>query len=282
MARKHVTVAICYDFDGTLSPGYMQNYSFIPKLGMKPSAFWAKVKVLAKDQDGDEILIYMGQMLREADHAGVSVKRESFSNFGGTIELFDGVKDWFDRINRFGREREVSVEHYIVSSGLREMIEGTEIAEKFKKIYASGFWYDHEGVAKFPALGVNYTTKTQFLFRINKGVLDVWDKDKVNKYVAPKDRPVPFSNMVFLGDGDTDIPCFRLVKDLGGHSIAVYRPKAKKFGAKAVADRLLEEGRVNFSVPANYTEGSELDKAIKAVISKVSTETELWRLGKRY
>jgi phosphoserine phosphatase len=153
MARKHISVAICYDFDGTLSPGYMQNYDFIPKIGMTTKEFWTEVKALTKAQDGDEILIYMGQMLRKADQAGVSVKKEKFESFGKTIKLFDGVQDWFPRINAFGKAHEVSVEHYIVSSGLREMIQGTSIASHFRKIFASGFWYDHEGVARFPALG---------------------------------------------------------------------------------------------------------------------------------
>jgi hypothetical protein len=282
MARKHVELAICYDFDGTLSPGYMQNYDFIPKLGKKPKEFWGKVKELAKQQDGDEILIYMGQMLRDADHASVSVKKEEILKFGKDITLFEGVESWFKRINEYGRSKEISVTHYIVSSGLREMIEGTKIASEFKKIYASGFWYDHEGVARFPALGVNYTTKTQYLFRINKGVLDVWDRDRVNQYVDPRDRPVPFTNMIFLGDGETDIPCFRLVKDQGGHSVAVYKPGARGSGAKSIAIRLKEEGRVNFAVPANYSEESELDLVIKGIISKVSAETNLWRLGKNY
>jgi phosphoserine phosphatase len=281
MARKHVTVAICYDFDGTLSPGYMQNYAFIPRLGMKTADFWAEVKSLTKDQDGDEILIYMGQMLRKADQAGVSVKREAFETFGKTIELFEGVNDWFSRIDEFGRANEISVEHYIVSSGLREMIEGTPIAKYFKKIFASGFWYDHEGVARYPAVGVNYTTKTQYLFRINKGAMELWDKEKVNKFVEHGNRPVPFTNMLFVGDGDTDIPSFRLVKDQGGHSIAVYTPSKRK-GGKAVADKLKQEGRVNFSVPANYCEGSELDKVVKGIIRKISSESNLWRLGKSY
>lgn len=281
MARKHITVAICYDFDGTLSPGYMQNYSFIPKLGMSPKNFWSEVKELTKRQDGDEILIYMGQMLRKADQNSVSVKREAFEKFGKSIELFSGVLEWFDRINSFGKQREVAVEHYIVSSGLREMIEGTPIAAHFKKIFASGFWYDHEGVAKFPAVGVNYTTKTQYLFRINKGAMELWDKEEVNKFVEHGDRPVPFSNMLFLGDGDTDIPCFRLVKDLGGHSIAVYTP-GKKRGGKSVAERLRQEGRVNFAAPANYTDGSDLDKIVKGIIDRIAAESELWRLGKKY
>lgn len=281
MARKHVTVAICYDFDGTLSPGYMQNYDFIPKIGMKPREFWTEVKALTKDQDADEILIYMGQMLKKADQAGVSVRRESFEAFGKGIELFDGVEDWFGRINAYGRNHEISIEHFIVSSGLREMIAGTRIGANFKKIFASGFWYDHEGIARYPALAVNYTTKTQYLFRINKGAMDLWDKEAVNRYVEHGERPVPFSNMLFLGDGDTDIPCFRLIKDQGGHSIAVYKPGAK-IGGRATADKLREQGRVNFSVPANYSDGGELDKVVKGIIKRIAAESELWRLRKKY
>ncbi len=280
MARKHVPLAICYDFDGTLSPGYMQNYDFIPKLGMKAGTFWAEVKELAKEQHGDEILIYMGHMLRKADQAGVSVKREAIERFGESIELFEGVEGWFDRVNEYGRQREVNVQHFIISSGLREMIRGTKIGKYFTEIYASGFWYDHEGIARFPALGVNYTTKTQYLFRINKGSLEVWNKDKINSYVPPDERPVPFKNMVFFGDGETDIPCFRLVKDQGGHSIAVYKPRAKK-GGKGVAEKLIEQGRVNFGVPADYSDQSDSDKAIKAIIDKIAADAALKRLGKR-
>jgi haloacid dehalogenase-like hydrolase len=280
MARKHVPLAICYDFDGTLSPGYMQNYDFIPKLGMKTGDFWSEVKTLAKEQDGDEILIYMGYMLRKADQAGVSVKREAIEKFGESIELFEGVESWFARVNKYGRARGVAVEHFVISSGLREMIGGTKIGRNFREVFASGFWYDHEGVARFPALGVNYTTKTQYLFRINKGSYEVWDKEKVNSYVPPDERPVPFKNMVFFGDGETDIPCFRLVKDQGGHSIAVYRPRAKK-GGKAVADKLIEQGRVNFAVPACYVEGSEADQTIKAIVDKIAADAALRRLGKR-
>jgi hypothetical protein len=280
MARKHIPLAICYDFDGTLSPGYMQNFDFIPKIGMKTGDFWDKVKKLAKEQHGDEILIYMGYMLRKADQAGVSVKREAIEKFGEVIELFEGVEGWFPRVDEYGRTNGVAVEHFIISSGLREMIRGTKIAKHFREVFASGFWYDHEGVARFPALGVNYTTKTQYLFRINKGSLDVWDRDKVNSYVPPFERPVPFKNIVFFGDGETDIPCFRLVKDQGGHSIAVYKPRAKK-GGKGVAEKLIEQGRVNFAVPANYADGSEADQTIKAIIDKIAADAALKRLGKR-
>jgi len=277
--RKYIPLAISYDFDGTLSPGHMQNYDFIPALGMKPKAFWDEVKELAKGQQGDEILIYMGQMLRKADAAEVRVTREAFETFGSTLELFPGVPDWFQRIGEYAREREVRVEHFIISSGLREMITGTPIARHFKAIFASGFWYDQHNVARFPAMAINYTTKTQYLFRSNKGSLDVWDHTTINEYVAPDDRPIPFTNMIFIGDGETDIPCFRLVKDQGGHSIAVYRPRARS-GGKKVAEKLIEQGRVHFALPAIYSEGGELDIAIKRLIDKTAADGELHRLGK--
>ena len=279
MARKHIPLAIAYDFDGTLSPGYMQNYDFIPALGMKPKAFWNEVKELAKGQQGDEILIYMGQMLRKADAAAVPVTRIAFEAFGATVDLFDGVAGWFKRIDSYARKREVRVEHFIISSGLREMIAGTPIARHFKAIFASGFWYDQHKVARFPAMAVNYTTKTQYLFRINKGNLDVWDHTTINEYVSPADRSTPFTNMVFIGDGETDIPCFRLIKDQGGHSIAVYRPRVHSKGKK-YAERLIEQGRVHFALPANYREGGELDIAVKRIVDKMAADGELNRLGK--
>jgi hypothetical protein len=173
----------------------------------------------------------------------------------------------------------VQVKHYIISSGIREMIEGTSIAKKFSAIYASSFMYDQNGVAKWPALAINYTTKTQFLFRINKGVLKVYDNTKINEFIPIEDRPVPFNNMVFIGDGDTDIPCFRTVKSQGGHSIAVYKPSTK--GAKRKAEELIKEGRVNFIVPANYVENSEIDTFVKKIIDKVAADDSLRKLGKK-
>lgn len=279
MARKHTAAAIAYDFDGTLSPGNMQNYDFIPMLGMKPKRFWAEVKDLAKQQNGDEILIYMGQMLRKADASEVQITKAAFANFGSTIELFDGVREWFNRIDSYAREREVKIEHFIISSGLREMIAGTPISKHFSRIFASGFWYDQHDVARFPALGINYTTKTQYLFRVNKGQLDVWDHSKINDYTPPKERPVPFSNMIFVGDGETDIPCFRLVKDQGGHSIAVYRPSDKSKGKK-YATKLIAQGRVHFALPADYREDTPLDQAVKRIVDKIAADAALARIGK--
>lgn len=279
MPKKLTPLAIAYDFDGTLAPGNMQEFDFVPKLGLKPGAFWKEVGELAKSVDGDNILVYMGLMLQKAAASHVPVHKSDFSDFGKTVPLFDGVVDWFDRINKYGRDLDVKVEHFILSSGLREMIEGTPIAKKFTKIYASGFWYDHNGVACWPAMALNYTTKTQYLFRINKGALEVWDHTVVNSYVKPNERPVPFKNMIYIGDGETDVPCFRLVKDQGGHAIAVYKPNAK--GAKEKAQKLIKEGRVNFGAPANYADDSDLDKFVKGIVSQVAAEGELRRLGKR-
>lgn len=278
MSKKLTPLAIAYDFDGTLAPGNMQEFDFVPKLGIKPADFWGEVSAVSKQVDGDNILVYMGLMIEKARAKQIPVHKSDFADFGKTVQLFDGVVDWFDRINLYGRQNGVKIEHYILSSGLREMIEGTPIAKKFSKIYASGFWYDHNGVAFWPAMALNYTTKTQYLFRINKGALDVWDNSVINSYVKPDNRPVPFNNMIYIGDGETDVPCFRLVKDQGGHAIAVYKPNAK--GAKDRARKLLSEGRVNFATQASYVDGGDLDAIVKAVVQRVASDGALRRLGK--
>lgn len=279
MAKKLIPFAIAYDFDGTLAPGNMQEYDFVPAIGMTKNAFWEEVGALAKEHNADSILMYMMHMLDKAHAAHVPVRKADFVNFGKSVTLFEGVLDWFERINAYGKQHGLKVEHYIISSGNREMIEGTPIARKFTSIYASSFIYDHNGVAKWPALAVNYTTKTQFLFRINKGVLNVFDNHKINEFVPKEERPVPFNNMVFLGDGDTDIPCFRLVKEQGGHAIAVYKPSTK--GKKGKAEKLIKEGRVNFIAPANYAEGGEIESIVKAVIDKIAADGALTGLGKK-
>ena len=225
MATKYAPLAIAYDFDGTLSPSNMQEFDFVPKIGMSKEKFWGEVSALAQQNNADNILMYMKHMLDKAREAEVPVRRSDIQRYGKSVKLFPGVNDWFDRINEYGRKHGVNVQHYIISSGIREMIEGTPIARKFAAIYASSFVYDHNGVAQWPALAINYTTKTQYLFRINKGVKEVYDNSRINDYVPKHERPVPFENMVFIGDGDTDIPCFRLVKEQGGHAIAVYKPK---------------------------------------------------------
>ncbi|WP_268799403.1 HAD family hydrolase [Pseudomonas huanghezhanensis] len=266
MAKKHIPFVIAYDFDGTLSPGNMQEYDFVPALKIKPAVFWQEAKAMAQEQQADEILAYMRLMIERAQAAKVRVSKKDFADFGASIQLFPGVEDWFKRITAYGRTKGIKVEHFIISSGLREMIEGTPINKHFTRVYASGFMYDHNGIAHWPALAVNYTTKTQYLFRINKGSLDVHDNSVINKFVEPSERPVPFSNMVFIGDGETDIPSMRLVKNQGGHSIAVYS-KGKR-GAREKAQKLVDEGRTNLATTADYTENSAIDRAVKAMIDK--------------
>jgi hypothetical protein len=212
----------------------------------------------------------MGLMIEKATRSsGVQITRKAFVDYGAQVQLFEGVMDWFDRINAYGKKKGIKIEHYIISSGIKEMIEGTKIAKKFKKIYASSFMYDQHNVAYWPAHALNYTTKTQFLFRINKGLLDAWDNSRINSYVEKHKRPVPFTRIIYIGDGSTDIPCMKLVKDQGGYSIAVYKPSSKK---KNVAEKLMREDRVNFVAPADYTDGSVIDIKVKAVIDKIIAE----------
>mgnify|MGYP001267613006 CR=1 FL=1 len=259
-----VPVAIAYDFDGTLAPGNMQEHVFLPKLGLDARAFWERSNALATEQQGDRILAYMHRMLVEAAHADVPVRREDWAAHGAGITLFPGVEDWFDRVNAAGAARGLAVEHYIISSGLRELIEGTAIRRHFRAVFASGFLYNASGAAIAPAIAVNYTTKTQYLFRINKDAMDLADDMAVNAYVPDAARRVPFRNMVFVGDGDTDIPCFRTVKELGGHSVAVF-PAADPARA-ARTRKLIDEGRVHCAVPADYREGGELEARILAIL----------------
>jgi hypothetical protein len=257
----------------------MQEHSFIPEIGMSKKKFWDEVNKLAKENEADNILMYMYLMLKKAEANGVRVLKTEWEKRGQVLKLFDGVTGWFDRINVYGKEGGVQVEHFIISSGIREMVEGTPIAEKFRAIFASSFFYNHNGVACWPALALNYTTKTQYLFRINKGSLSVHDHTTINEYVPKAERAVPFENQIYIGDGETDIPCFRLIKDQGGHSIAVYKPSTK--GAKNRAEKLIKDGRVNFSVPADYTDGFLLDRIVKSIIDKLATDNHLRKLGKK-
>ncbi|OGE88288.1 MAG: phosphoserine phosphatase [Candidatus Doudnabacteria bacterium RIFCSPLOWO2_02_FULL_49_13] len=266
--KKRPTIAICYDFDGTLSPKSMQEYGYIQELKITPKNFWAEAKKLAKEQKADEILTYMHLMLEKATRQnGVQVTSKAFKNFGKNLKLFKGVKSWFKRINQYARTHGIKCEHYIISSGIKEMILGSEISKEFKYIYASSFIYDQYGRAIWPAHALNYTTKTQCLFRINKGLLDPSDNTKINSYLPEAERPIPFSRMVYIGDGDTDIPCMKLVKEQGGYSIAVYKPGSQK--KKPQARGLLKVHRVNFVTPADYRNGSPLDKQIKLVLKKM-------------
>ena len=258
-------VAICYDFDKTLSPDDMQAQGFIQKLENKIDEFWEKSNGFAIKNDMDQNLAYMFTMKTESEGKVLFTKTE-LEKFGSEVKLFPGVEDWFERIRKYGEEKGVIVEHYIISSGLKEMIEGTSIAKKgaFKKIYATSFYCDKNGVAVWPAQVVNYTNKTQFLFRITKGVLDVNDS-KVNDFFSESDLRVPFRNMIYLGDSDTDIPCMKLVKTRGGYSIGVFNPETND---KTKVYKMTRDNRIDYFVPADYSENTELDTLIKTIIDK--------------
>ena len=205
MARKKtIDVALVYDFDGTLSPGNMQEFGFVQAIGKDSKEFWRKNHELAEQNDANEILCYMYLMLQEAKANNISLKRKSFKQFGAQIELFRGVEEWFALINEYGKSIGLNIKHYINSSGLREMIEGTKIAKRFENIYACSFLYDVDGIAYWPAVAVDYTTKTQFLFKINKGIKEIRDNKKINEYLAKEERPIPFERMIYFGDGETD------------------------------------------------------------------------------
>ena len=274
MQKGKFEIAICYDFDGTLSPGNMQEYSFIPRLQQSPDEFWADANKLAKEHDADVILAYMYLMCERAKKAGIKIRRKDFENFGSGVKFFPGIlpdeltgKDWFLRIKNFAAPLGAKVRHYVISSGIKEMIEGTAIADNFHRVYASSFMYDVGGSAMWPALAVNYTTKMQYLFRINKGALDI--QKTVNNFMPENERPVPFKRMIFIGDGLTDIPAMKLVKTQGGYAIAVHDGTKRK--AK-INERLLAENRVNFVTKADYQEASQLDCEVRRVISQICKE----------
>jgi hypothetical protein len=273
MAKKLISIAIAYDFDGTLAPGNIQENSFIPAIGMTETTFWQQNKKRAEQHEADEILSYMTFMLERAAFAEVPVRKKDCASHGKTVPLFPGVENWFDRINNYGRRQGASIEHFIISSGIKEMIEASRIGRKFKRIFASSFAYDVNGVAKWPALAINYTTKTQYLFRINKGALSVHEHGIINEYVPDEARPIPFTNIIFIGDGETDIPCMRLVREQRGHSIAVYRPNSSK--QKAKARKLIVDQRADFIAPADYSTGRRLDEIVRAIIDKIAANHEV-------
>ena len=277
--KRRPTVALIYDFDGTLSPGNMQEFGFIQAIGQTPDEFWSKSHAVPDGQEVNSILSYMKLMIDEAREKGISLTRDSFVSFGKDIELYEGVKEWFALINEYGRRHGVVVEHYINSSGQTELIEGTSIAKEFKKIFACSFWYDESGVAVWPAVAVDYTGKTQFLFKIAKGIMDISDNTKVNESQKEDDKPIPFSHMIYLGDGTTDVPCMKIVKMFGGNSIAVYSPENER--QYETARKLLKQDRVNFICQADYRVGGPMYEVVTTIIDKIKAESDFHALQRK-
>lgn len=267
---KEPIVAIMYDFDKTLCTKDMQEYGFIPSIGQSPQEFWGNVARLTDKEHMDNILAYMYEMVSGSRDRSISY--EALKALGKDIAYYEGVESWFKRVNAFAASKHVRVEHYIVSSGVKEIIEGTSIADNFKRIYASEFMY-RGGKIVWPKFAVNYTAKTQFLFRINKGVLDISTKsaDVMNEYTDDKDRRIPFRNMIYIGDGLTDVPCMKLVRANGGQSIAVYAPENGDGKVKG----LLKAKRVNYIAAADYSERSDIESIVFAIIRKVKAEADM-------
>ena len=263
-------IAIMYDFDKTLCTKDMQEYTFFPNLGIEAKSFWDETNNLREINKMDQVLSYMYLMFKKTIENNRTIKRDYLNQMGENIELFPGVEEWFERINEYGKELGFEIEHYIISSGLKEIIEGSPIGNKFKSIFASEFFYNEDGNAMWPKLAVNYTNKTQFLTRINKGILDISDDNKLNDKMLENERRISTANMIYIGDGYTDVPCMQLTKEHGGVSIAVYTDKNYD-----TASKLLNDGRINYLVPANYSENSEIDQIIKKTIQNMAISTEL-------
>lgn len=269
--EEKTVIALLYDFDKTLCTQDMQNYSFIPSLGMAPGDFWREANGFGTEHQMDGILAYMYTMVRKSREKGVPLTRETLRRCGRNISFFPGVQDWFDRITKFGELLDVKVEHYVISSGLREIIEGSEIAGCFKEVYACEFFYDENGAPVWPKLAVNFTAKTQFVYRINKGVLNVSDDKALNASMPDEHKRVPFVNMIYIGDGLSDVPCMKMMRSYGGQAIAVYQSANRD-----AVEELLRKDRVDFIFPADYREGTPLEMTVKNILRKMAVSQQLY------
>ena len=271
MSKNMTKVALIYDFDGTLCTSDMQNFALIPALGMKPKEFWRQANEWSTNNQADQITGSMYYFWKMARIKGFDLTRENMKKMGKYVEYFAGVTTWFDRISRFGAELDLDVEHYVISAGYEEIIDGCEIKKFFKNVFGCSFAYNAEGKPIWPARVVNYSTKTQYLSKINKGLGKTDDK-AVNEFTPDESRPIPYRRMIFFGDGMTDIPCMRMTKDRGGHAIAVYPPRSKH---KKFAIKLLSDNRVNFALPADYSNDTQIDIVVKTILDKIATERDL-------
>ena len=281
--KKRPIIAFLYDFDKTLCTTDMQDYAFIPSLGYTPGEFWGIANSFGWKNRMDGLLAYMYTMIDECRKKNIRLDRDYLVSCGRSIELFPGVKDWFARINAFGAQQGVQVEHYVLSSGLKEIIEGSGISDEFKEIYACEFLYNEDGLAYWPKLDVNFTNKTQFVYRINKGVLDIANDKDLNASMPDDSKRIPFTNMIYVGDGLSDVPCMKMMRAYGGQAVAVYQD-----GNRPGVEDLLAKGRVDFIFPADYSEGTMLDTTMKNIIRKMAitdllaeeNQEQLRRLGR--
>lgn len=283
------TIALIYDFDGTLSPQPMQEYTVLPKIGISPADFWGEVNKQSQELGEEPMLTYMRLLIEKADGKSLHIGRDEFKVLGKHVQYFNGVTDWFDRVNNYVATHgggHIKIHHYIISAGLKEILEGVSIKKYFENIFASEYHYNHHKTATFPKLLITDTTKTQFLFRVNKGKESL--KESINQHMPPEDRPIPFENMIYIGDGETDVPSMTVTRQSGGNSIAVYKPGRSVREKKTlnICKGLLKAGRVNFIAPADYTVNSELEHRVqlllKSIIAKIEYEKELFDCRKKH
>ena len=270
MDKQTPIIAFLYDFDKTLCTTDMEDYAFIPSLGYTPAEFWGRANAFGWENRMDGLLAYMYTMIQECAAQGIQLNRAFLNRCGQSIQLFPGVREWFARINAFGESLGVQVEHYVISSGLREIIEGSGIAQEFREIYACEFYYNEHGDACWPKLDVNFTNKTQFVYRINKGILDIARDKELNDSMPDDSKRVPFTNMIYIGDGLSDVPCMKMMRAYGGQAIAVYQSSNR-----AGVEDLLAKGRVDFIFPADYREGTALDTTVKNIIRRMAITDRL-------
>lgn len=270
------TIAMIYDFDGTLSPQPMQEYTVLPKIGIKPKEFWKEVADVARREEADEMLTYMRLLIKYAEKNETHIAPEDFASMAHNIEYYEGVKEWFTHINSYVAQKsdhKTDVKHYIISAGMKEILEGIDIKHEFERVYASSYYFDHHNAARFPNILITGTEKTQYIFRINKGRESL--HDSVNDYMPEEERPIPFSQIIYIGDGLTDVPSMSVTKNNGGYAIAVYKPNTSKQLQKC--KELLTAKRVDFIAPADYRKDKSLFKRTQLLLDKIMSNMEYQR-----
>ena len=281
---RQTTLALVYDFDGTLTPLPMQEYTILPKLGISGKKFWGDVNEAVEKTKGDPMLTYLRLLVERIEENHKHLTRADLRALAKDIKYYPGVKTWFQRTTDYvhnASNGKVKLLHYVISAGLREILEGVSIKRHFSRIYASEYYFNHHGAATFPQVVITDTQKTQFLFRINKGKENV--SDSINEYMPEVERPIPFQNILYLGDGLTDVPSMTVTRKNGGHAIAVHKPQVSK--SIAVCKTLLKAGRVDFFAPADYREGKMLEGHVQTVldlmISRVMYEKAVFDCRRR-
>lgn len=268
------TIALVYDFDSTLTPLAMQEYTVLPKLGIKGEKFWKAARLEAKKKNSDPMLTWMRMLFDELESRGQHIGKKEFKELASQISYYQGVETWFDRINKYVNKngaKSIKIEHYLISAGLKEIVEGCSIKKHFKEIYASEYFYDHHQRPYFPAILVNDTMKTQFLFRINKGKQKL--TESINTHMPEQDRPIPFSNMIYIGDGLSDVPSMSLIKKNGGYAVAVHKPNSSK--ANKICKELFSANRINFFAPADYRSKSKLEIYITSLLDVIIADMKI-------